>query len=175
MGMDISSEQGFILTFSHFLGLFRPEHLYGVQRNAIRLIHQRLNDGVMESEPQLRSQIHNIQSAKTIEECTETLAAIVKDRMLTDREEWDVNDNMDDIGMVVIDCISRVVLPLTPTCMRVFASQRISGWHVPIEEPVLIFEFRDLFETHMTAGGLALARAIGESKISPIVWTNMSV
>ena len=29
MGMAISSEQGFILTFSHFLGFFRPEYLYG--------------------------------------------------------------------------------------------------------------------------------------------------
>ena len=128
----------------------------------------------MESEPQLRSQIHNIQSAKTIEECTETLAAIVKDRMLTDREEWDVNDNMDDIGMeesiasAELSCRSR-----QPAC----EFSRVNALAVGMcrsKSPFSYLSFAT-FETHMTAGGLALARAIGESKISPIVWTNMSV
>jgi hypothetical protein len=71
----------------------------------------------------------------------------------------------------VIGCISRVVLPLEPTCIRVFESRRISGGNVPIGEPVLIFEFDDCFETCMTAGGLALARTLGESKILPDEWT----
>jgi len=157
MGTDIFIGTGFVLEFSKFVSLFRTQHLHGIQTDAIRLYCERMSESINDN-PELR----RIESALSIDAVVEIITAIVND-----------NSAEDDI-LTLIQCISRVVLPLVPEEIRVFDSAGWSGGGVPIGEPVLIFGYDDCFETRMTSGGEALARTIGQKGISPDEWSVVS-
>jgi len=185
MGMDLYSTDCFLLKFSKFVKLLLPQHLRGIQRDAIRLHRQRMENinWTGDETPEIRKKMYNIiqgiVSAKTIDEVIEILVAIVNSSMSEDKTFGDDTmvfdeDTADGIAqMMLIQCISRVVLPLDPKYVRVFLSEEING-PVLVGIPVLEFDYSDCFETRMTAGGQALAHALGKKSISPDQWTDVS-
>ena len=196
MGMDIHSHKCFFIELSKFVGLLRPQHLRGIQEDAIRLCRRRMSNWAVEwaddDTPEMLAKMNDIHqriaSANTIDEVIDILAAIVNARVpdhntyvsdacILDSDPTGGNcDSTDGIAeMTFLQCVSRVILPLEPVRVRVFESSRTNGGDVPIGKPVLEFNYDDCFETRMTARGQALAQALGKEEILPDVWTEMSI
>lgn len=165
MGMDIYSEDGFLLPFTDFLKLIEPVHLEGIKTDAIWLFRKRTGD--RRYGMPMKDAIQAIEAANTVEAVCEALMGMLEPQ--NDRIEEGSHE------MELICCISKVILPISPVNGLRFDNPRLSGFDVPIGELVLKFHYSDCFETRMTPSGEALARTLGRDKIDPNKWTLLSV
>jgi hypothetical protein len=171
MGMDIFSEKGFVLTLKQFLDLIEPAHLAGIKSAAMTLFRQRISDEELDGP--LAAAAAAIESAAGVDDISAALQGMFATSDCDDEEAC----FEDDQRLALIASISRILLPLEPTSIRVFTSSRLSGFSVPIGEPVLLFNFADCFEVEvrMTGCGQAMARTLAQEDIKPDEWTELSV
>lgn len=166
MGMDISSNRGFLLPFVDFLNLIGPAHLEGIRTAAIRLFRKKTEDCEHDA-AFLEETIQAIQAANSVDAVRAALTKMVKphkDYLSEDLRE-----------MELLRCVSKVILPVVPLMGQRFDNPRLNGYDVPIGELVLQFKFEDCFESRMNRSGEAMARTLGKDVIIPVEWTTMSV
>lgn len=182
MSEDIVSPEAFILRFSDFVNLLKPEHLPGIKADAVRLFLKRTAD---KNDAGVRNRVSQyttaIKSAQTIGDVADFLISLVKDgirrkiKRFSEEVYKDVfaneNQESEDITEIsLIRCISRIVLPLEPESVVLFWGYRDYQWDGPFKEPLLQFGADECFERRMTDAGEAMARSLGKPSIGLSGW-----
>lgn len=181
MSVDIWTEEAFLLKFTEFVGLLKPEHLSGIKGDAVRLLRKRMayaDDASTQSRVSRYTAV--LKSAETIGNVADFLISLVKSCVLRKKERFaketsrfvfsDEEDPDDSPEIELIRCICRIVFPLEPESVVLFWSYRQFQTSATIREPLILFPLDDCFERRMTDAGEAMARALGKTSIEPDEW-----
>ena len=179
MSENICYTEAFILSVSDFINLLEPEHLPGIKKDAIRLYRERM---ASEDDAKLQSRVCSyttvIKSARTIRDVADFLISLVKDGIERKKKRFrkevykavfeEVDEDFPEI--ILIQCLSRVVLPCEPESVVLFSGYRDFQWEGPMNEPLLQFDPDEFFERRLTDAGEAMARTLGKTEIEVHSW-----
>ncbi|PQO38888.1 hypothetical protein C5Y96_03175 [Blastopirellula marina] len=181
MGTHASYESAFLLPLEQFLAILKPEHLAGIQHDAINLMQHRVRNpetctNIYDLD-ELDLVVPHLQRAESIEDVRTFLNAAVQEALDScndDSQEAYYSFEDHFVLQLTFQCICHVVLPIQPKCLAILNEEDVDmGDFPPIGVPLLKFDFSDCFLVEMSEGGHQLARTLGESTIKPTEWTSL--
>lgn len=174
MGIDIYSNSGFTLPYEAFLRLIKPAHVRSIKVHAVQLFLRRFPRECSREalDKKMENTLNQLLAANDPVEMAEALTDSMKEegKWISSKFEGESQ------GLCLIQCISRVLLPIEPEEIHIFENERQEDCYgQELNVPILVFSSSQCFKVVMTPIGRTMAKTLGKDEITNSTWTRFSV